>query len=120
MGSVFGVPAGSVSVDRDAVVLAIAAVQVLTLLLQTFWRPAFNPFCALHGLLYAVFRVQGPSSSPSSTSKDKDKDNKDSGAGLLLEKVRVLLLPVAVAMLSAGAQYYLLRYYSAPSSASAA
>ena len=119
MGSVFGVPAGSVSVDRDAVVLAIAAVQVLTLLLQTFWRPAFNPFCALHGLLYAVFRVQGPSSSPSSTSKDKDKD-KDSGAGLLLEKVRVLLLPVAVAMLSAGAQYYLLRYYSAPSSASAA
>eukprot|EP01036_Dinobryon_divergens_P025048 gene25048-33560_t len=129
VAAVLGVPSGSVSVDRDGVVLAIAAVQVLTLLLQTFWRPAFNPFSALHGLLYAVFRVQGPSSSSSSSSSEKEKkgegegEEKPAGSGLLekgrmlLAGMRSVLLPVVVAAISAVAQYYLLRYYSAPSPA---
>ena len=133
VAAVLGVPSGSVSVDRDGVVLAIAAVQVLTLLLQTFWRPAFNPFSALHGLLYAVFRVQGPSSSSSSSSSspEKEKEKKGEGEGeerpagsgllekgrMLLAGMRSVLLPVVVAAISAVAQYYLLRYYSAPSPA---
>jgi len=100
-----------VVVYRDVVVLAIAAVQVSALLLQTFGWPSFNPFAPLHRLLYAVFRVQGPSSLSSASS---EKPGAGAGLGSLLEQWRSVALPVAVAVLSAVAQYYLLRYYSSP------
>ena len=96
-------------INRDVVVMFIATVQIVSLLLQTFWRPSFNPFAPIHRLLYTILRAQGPVSS----SVDKSSSfNLYDIAKSLYGTLSMVLVPVMVAVLSAAAQYYVLRYYS--------
>ena len=110
----FGTPVEEVLVDKDRVVLGIASLQAGTLLLQTFWLPSFNPFYPLQQILYAVFRVTGQTDmAPLEKEKGKEEEKKADVVRSILSSLQMVVLPIAVAIVSAVAQYYVLKFYSA-------
>lgn len=102
-------------VNREAVLLGLSTINATTLLLQAFWRSDFNPFAPIHPLLYRISGVTGPSP-PSAPASTEEAGTKERWLDKVVASVRVFVLPLLVAAVSAIVQYYILIYYSsAPS-----